>query len=247
MRNISNQSWIAADWPAPMHVHAGTTTRQGGVSLHPYSSFNLARHVDDDNAKVELNRQKLRSLLDLPSEPHWLNQVHGCGISTDTTQLTEADASMTTIKGRVCVVMTADCLPVLITDKKGNCVAAVHAGWRGLQQLAIVKTIESMPIAPEETLVWLGPAIGPQAFEVGDDVRDQFLVQDHKYEQAFVAGKQTGKWLMDVYQVARQQLLEMNITQVYGGKFCTYQEEERFFSYRRDNITGRMASLIWMT
>ena len=244
---MSNESWIAADWPAPKHVHAGTTTRQGGVSLQPYSSFNLARHVDDDNEKVEVNRQKLKSLLDLPSEPHWLNQVHGCNVSTDAAELTEADASMTSIKGRVCVVMTADCLPVLITDKKGSCVAAVHAGWRGLEQRAIVKTIESMPIVPEETLVWLGPAIGPQFFEVGDDVRDLFLIQDNKYAQAFVAVQQSGKWLMDVYHVARQQLLEMNITQVYGGQFCTYQEEQRFFSYRRENITGRMASLIWMT
>jgi YfiH family protein len=243
---MSNESWIPADWPAPVNVRAGTTTRRGGVSKAPYASFNLAQHVGDNVQNVESNRQKLKSLLDLPGEPCWLNQVHGCDISTDDSMLTNADACMTTKKHRVCVVMTADCLPVLITDKRGTSVAAIHAGWRGLEQQAIKKTIDVMSVAPKDMLVWLGPAIGPEAFEVGDDVRDLFLVQDNKFQEAFIAGEQQGKWFMDIYRVAREQLFQLNVAAVYGGDFCTYQDQQRFFSYRRDNVTGRMASLIWM-
>ncbi|MGD8925952.1 MAG: peptidoglycan editing factor PgeF [Thioalkalispiraceae bacterium] len=243
---MASSSWIPADWPAPQHVRAGTTTRLGGLSEGVYSSLNLALHVGDDKDVVNQNRQKLKSLLNLPAEPHWLKQVHGCQVSTDDEMLTEADASVTTKKGRVCVVMIADCLPVLITDRRGTCVAAAHAGWRGLEQQVIARTVQAMSASPEELLVWLGPAIGPQAFEVGNEVRDLFLLQNKKHTAAFIKGKYPGKWLMDVYAVARLQLAELGVVSVSGGDFCTYQDQRRFYSYRRDNITGRMASLIWM-
>jgi YfiH family protein len=240
-------SWLSADWPAPGHVQAGTTTRLGGKSEGVYSSFNLAQHVGDDKDIVNQNRQRLTSLLNLPSDPHWLKQVHGCLVSTDDVILGEADATVTTQKGRVCVVMTADCLPVLITDKQGNCVASAHAGWRGLEQKIIARTVELMPARPEDLLVWLGPAIGPQVFEVGDEVRGVFVQKHKKHSSAFIKGHRPGKWFMNVYAIARQQLAELGVMSVYGGDFCTYQDPQRFYSYRRDNITGRMASLIWMT
>lgn len=243
---MDSQSWIPAQWPAADHVYAGATTRLGGVSHAPYDSLNLAQHVGDDPTNVINNRQQLTEYLGLPREPHWLNQVHGCEVSTDTTVLRNADACMTQTIGRVCVVMTADCLPVLITDKQGTCVAAVHAGWRGLEQQAILKTIEKMPVQTQDLLVWLGPAIGPTAFEVGEEVRDQFIRQGDQFTQAFVPGKQEGKWLMNIYQVARRQLTGINVTAVYGGEFCTYRDQQRFFSFRRNELTGRMASLIWM-
>lgn len=246
MQRVDNRSWIPAQWPVAGHVHAGTTTRLGGGSQAPYDSLNLAQHVGDDSVNVASNRQRLTRYLALPDEPHWLTQVHGCEVSTDAAVITEADACMTQNRGRVCVVMTADCLPVLITDKQGTCVAAVHAGWRGLAQHAVLKTIEKMPALSQDLLIWLGPAIGPTAFEVGEEVRDQFLSQGSQFASAFVAGEQEGKWLMDIYQLARTQLSDINIDSVYGGQFCTYQDEQRFYSFRRNNVTGRMASLIWM-
>ena len=244
---MDSGSWIPAQWPAPAHIHAGSTTRLGGVSQPPFDSLNLALHVDDDPQHVAINRQYLSDYLGLPNEPHWLTQVHGCDVSTDNAITDEADACTTQIAGRACVVMTADCLPVLITDRQGTCVAAVHAGWRGLEQQAILQTIEKMPVNQKDLLVWLGPAIGPEAFEVGEEVRDQFLKQDQHFAKAFVAGKQQGKWLLDIYAIARHQLAGMNIGGVYGGDLCTYQDDQRFYSFRRNKITGRMASLIWMT
>jgi len=244
---MDSSSWIPAQWPAPAHVRAGSTTRVGGVSQPPFDSLNLALHVDDDLQNVASNRQYLSDYLELPSEPHWLSQVHGCEVSTDDAITHEADACMTQTAGRVCVVMTADCLPVLITDKQGTCVAAVHAGWRGLEQQAIKQTVERMPVKPQDLLVWLGPAIGPEAFEVGEEVRDQFIKQDRLLAKAFIAGKQESKWLLDIYAIARHQLAEMNVVGVYGGDLCTYQDAQRFYSFRRDDVTGRMASLIWMT
>jgi len=244
---VDSRSWIPAQWPAPAHIRAGSTTRLGGVSQPPFDSLNLALHVDDDPQSVAINRQYLSDYLGLPNEPHWLTQVHGCDVSTDDVITKEADACMTQTAGRVCVVMTADCLPVLITDKQGTCVAAVHAGWRGLEQQAILQTIEKMPAKPQDLLVWLGPAIGSEAFEVGEEVRDQFLKQDQHFAEAFVASQQEGKWLLDIYNIARQQLAGVNVDNVYGGDLCTYQDAQRFYSFRRDNVTGRMASLIWIS
>lgn len=243
---MDNFIWIPAEWPAADHVYAGTTTRLGGVSHTPYDSLNLAQHVGDDPTKVASNRQQLIEYLGLPNEPHWLNQVHGCDVSTDEVVLQDADACLTQTTGKVCAVLTADCLPVLITDKRGTCVTAVHAGWRGLEQQVVLKAIDKMPVQTQDLLVWLGPAIGPKAFEVGEEVRDQFLRHGDQFSQAFVEGNQEGKWLMDIYQVARMQLTGMNVTGIYGGEFCTYLDEQRFYSFRRNKLTGRMASLIWM-
>ena len=244
---LDKHSWIPAKWPAPAHIHAGTTTRLGGSSQPPFDSFNLATHVEDNPDAVLSNRALLKAYLELPEDPHWLTQVHGCEVSTDERIISEADACMTHTKGRVCVVMTADCLPVLITDREGSCVAAIHAGWKGLELLAIAQTIEMMPAKENDLLVWLGPAIGPEAFEVGEEVRDLFLNQNSQMADAFVNGKAEGKWLMDIYKIARHQLASLNVGAVFGGEFCTYQDRQRFYSFRRNNITGRMASLIWMS
>ncbi len=244
---MDSRSWIPAQWPAPAHILAGTTTRLGGVSASPYNSLNLALHVGDDPESVATNRQALKNFLGLPDEPLWLTQIHGCDVSTDDVITHEADACMTQTAGRICVVMTADCLPVLITDKQGTCVAAVHAGWRGLQQQAIVQTIEKMPVKSQELVVWLGPAIGADAFEVGEEIRDQFLKQDQYYAEAFAAGKQEGKWLLNIYRLARHQLAGLSVAGVYGGDFCAYQDAQGFYSFRRNKVTGRMASLIWIS
>lgn len=237
--------WIAADWPAPANIKAGTTTRQGGVSQGQYASFNLAQHVEDDLSAVQQNRRQLAEWLGLSSEPHWLAQVHGCDVSTDDSPISNADAIVTSGTNQVCVVMTADCLPVLFCDREGICVAAAHAGWRGLAAGVIERTLDKMPVSRDRILVWLGPAIGPEAFEVGSEVKDVFLGKSADFDSAFKPHSE-GKWLMDIYLAARIQLKQLGIEDVYGGGFCTYTEVERFYSFRRDKQTGRMASLVWM-
>ena len=244
---MNEQSWIPAQWPAPANVIAGITTRIGGRSQGEFASFNLAQHVGDAPGSVQENRRQLSTFLHLPNEPHWLEQVHGSAVSTDNNALQTADASTTHIPGQVCVVMTADCLPVLITDQQGQYVAAVHAGWRGLEQQVIFRCIEKMPLAPESLLVWLGPAIGPTAFEVGSEVREQFLDRDPAFIACFINSANKGKWMMDMYGIARLQLAAARVEQVYGGQFCTYSDTTRFYSFRREGKTGRMASLIWIT
>ena len=241
---MDEQSWIKADWSAPTHIKAGCTTRIGGHSLGPYASLNMAMHVGDDPQHVQVNRDSLKQYLHLPQDPHWLTQVHGCRVSSDDHVLGEADACLTSQPGRVCVVMTADCLPVLITDKHGRCVAAVHAGWRGLANGVIGQTIQRLPVAATELQVWLGPAIGPQAFEVGEDVLHSFVGLDDRYRDAFVPRK--NKWLMDIYRTARLQLGMLGVSDVSGGDYCTFEQVELFYSYRCEKQTGRMASLIWM-
>ena len=233
---------ITPNWPAPSKVKAYTTTRQGGHSQPPYDSLNLGDHVDDDPKAVAANRATLRQLL--PAEPVWLKQVHSTKIVTANTSCT-ADASMTTELNKVCVVLTADCLPVLFCDRAGTTVAAVHAGWRGLAGGILEVTLQNLKKAPEDILVWLGPAIGPQAFEVGGEVRDAFTNYLPQATKAFKANGE-GHWLADLYLLARQRLAHHGVTQVFGGEFCTYTDAERFYSYRRDKITGRMASLIWL-
>jgi YfiH family protein len=243
---MAEPGWLPASWPAPAQVRAGVTTRTGGVSLPPYDSFNLAQHVGDDPAAVAENRARLRRFLQLPSEPIWLNQVHGIQVCTDVQTGSQADACVTDLPGQVCVVMTADCLPVLLCDRAGTVVAAAHAGWRGLATGVIAETIRCMRVAPDQLMAWLGPAIGPRAFEVGDDVRTTFLALANEYAHVF-AEHNPGKWLMDIYAAARLQLAELGVAQVYGGDYCTYADSQRFYSYRRDHVTGRMASLIWLS
>lgn len=250
---MSDLNFIIPNWPAPANVKALQTTRAGGVSHAPYASLNLGAHVNDDAIAVAKNRQLLSPYL--PSEPVWVNQVHGVEVidAAQSTCLQNADASFATQKNVVCVTMTADCLPVLLCDNAGTIVSAVHAGWRGLCDGALEASIHAVcraaNIKSNKLMAWLGPAIGPNAFEVGDEVREQFMAKDPQAESAFKA--YGNKWLGDIYQIARQRLNNQGVTQIYGGSvnedFCTYTDEAHFFSFRRDNVTGRMASMIWLS
>lgn len=237
---------ILPDWPAPAHVKALQTTRKGGGSVAPYSSLNLGSHVGDNPLTVNRNRMLLEPLL--PSEPVWLNQTHSIKVADagHAGCLPEADASVTTHRGAVSVVMTADCLPILLCDDQGTVVGAAHAGWRGLCDGVIEATVLEMNVPAGNLMAWLGPAIGPAAFEVGDEVRAAFMEKHAQAEAAFMPGAQHGKWLADIYQLARLRLQGLGVQRIYGGDFCTYSEPERFYSYRRDGVTGRMGSLIWL-
>jgi len=243
---LSESDLILPSWPAPANVRAIQTTRKGGVSVAPYDSLNLGEHTGDNLMQVAANRQLLNR--HVPTEPVWLKQVHGTTV-VDATLASCApvgDAAIARQRQAVCVVMTADCLPVLLCDRAGTVVAVAHAGWRGLLDGVIESTVAAMQVAPEQVLVWLGPAIGPQAFEVGAEVREAFMAKDIMAVQAFVA-RPNDKWLADIYLLARQRLAGLGITQIYGGEYCTYNDTDRFFSYRRDGVTGRMASMIWLT
>lgn len=245
--DLTDVGWIVPDWPAPAAIRAGTTTRQGGVSLPPYTSLNLGGHVGDLPEAVAENRRRLRLQQQLPSEPVWLKQIHGTVVVDAATApgTPEADASFTTDTSTVCAVMTADCLPLLFCNRQGTVVAAAHAGWRGLLDGVIEATVLRMGVAATDLLVWLGPAIGPSAFEVGNEVRDAFIAHDAVATAAFKPSPR-GRWLADIYQLARQRFEVAGATAVYGGDCCTYSDAERFYSYRRDGVTGRMASLIWI-
>ena len=242
---LKKSDFMVPDWPAPSNVHALQTTRVGGVSRAPYDTLNLGSHVGDDPLNVAANRQLLSPFV--PSEPVWLNQVHGTlTIDAETAGCAppDADASYTRQGNVVCATMTADCLPLLFCNQAGTEVAAVHAGWKGLLDGVIESALDKMQSKPSEILVWLGPAIGPQAFEVGSEVRDAFIKKLALAETAFQPHGE--KWLGDIFMLARQRLAERGVTQVYGGGICTYSNPERFFSFRRDNVTGRMATLIWL-
>jgi hypothetical protein len=244
---------IEPNWPAPPWVRAYATTRSGGVSRGAYASLNLGDHVGDQPDRVERNRQLLRERLALPAEPAWLCQVHGCHLVADRFQVhndglgptVEADGMTAHGPGTVCVVMTADCLPVLMCDRRGTRVAAVHAGWRGLAAGILEQACAAMERSAGELLIWLGPAIGAQAFEVGDEVRERFIGPDPVTRAAFLPTAR-GTWLADLAGLARRRLARLGVTEVHGGEYCTLSEPERFFSYRRDGVTGRMASLIWL-
>lgn len=239
------KDFIVPDWPAPTNVKALVTTRGGGVSVGAYASFNLADHVGDDPQAVAENRRWLRDCL--PTEPLWLKQVHGVRCIEIEKNLAgvEADASWTDAAGRVCAVLTADCLPLLLCDESGAVVSATHAGWRGLADGVIEAAVKSLPAPAQKLMAWMGPAIGPEKFEVGADVRDAFFQHDAASAKAFTSIA-NGKWLGDLYQLARQRLNALGVTRIYGGGECTVTDEKRFFSFRRDKVTGRMASLIWL-
>ena len=239
---------INPNWNVPKNIHAFTTTREGGVSLEPYLSFNLGDHVGDDKSAVKTNRTLLVEKFGLPQKPIFLTQTH----STRVLQLPysgqnlEADAVYTNVPHQVCAVMTADCLPVLFTTTSGNEVAAAHAGWRGLCDGVLEETVKCFQAKPEDIIAWFGPAIGPTAFQVGVDVVKQFVAIDEKAKLAFQPDEiEEGKYRGNLYQIATQRLNNLGITQIYGGNHCTFNEKELFFSYRRDNQTGRMASVIW--
>ncbi len=240
---------ITPDWPAPTRVKALQTTRRGGVSIAPYDSFNLGNHVGDNPLAVARNRMLLNRLL--PSEPVWLEQVHGTLVAdADAASChPQADACIARHRGSVCAVMTADCLPVLLCDTQGSVVGAAHAGWKGLAAGVIEATVQAMNADPQNLMAWMGPAIGRDAFEVGEEVRATFTGSDPQAASAFspaplrVEGK---KWLADIYALARLRLNALGIMQIYGGGYCTYREREKFFSYRRDGATGRMGTFIWL-
>ncbi|MGC3981961.1 MAG: peptidoglycan editing factor PgeF [Steroidobacteraceae bacterium] len=244
-----NFEWLQADWPAPANVRTASTLRIGGVSQPPFDTLNLGSHVGDSAEAVLTNRARLADALRLPGEPCWLNQVHGTAVVEAAVRSTPAtaDACVTRSPGKVCAIMTADCLPVLFCSRDGDRVAAAHAGWRGLAGGVLESTVSALNLPGSQLLAWLGPAIGPQAFEVGDEVRIAFTSQDVAAAQAFQPSHRPGHWLADLYLLARQHLARLGVTAVYGGGFCTYTDEARFFSYRRDGRTGRMASLIWMS
>ena len=238
--------FLAADWPAPANVVAGTTLRHGGVSRGVYASLNLASHVEDDPELVLENRRRVARVLELPGEPHWLRQVHEARVAiAPFDEPLEADASVTAHVGVVCAVLTADCLPVLVTDREGSVVAAVHAGWRGLSAGVIGAAVARVERPPEALLAWLGPAISQAAFEVGGEVRDRFLAADADASACFSRNSR-GRWQADLYGLARRELARCGVADVFGGQRCTYAESASFFSYRRDGNCGRMASLIYL-
>ncbi|TBW04554.1 peptidoglycan editing factor PgeF [Azotobacter chroococcum] len=238
-------AWLVPEWPAPARVRACVTTREGGISAAPFDGLNLGDHVGDEPGAVAENRRRLQA--GLGCEPAWLRQVHGVTVvPADPALISEADASWTDHSGIACAILTADCLPVLFCDRAGTRVAAAHAGWRGLAGGVLEATLDALAVAPEELLVWLGPAIGPAAFEVGPEVREAFLERHPRAAEAFVASRNPGRFMADLYQLARIRLAARGVEAVYGGGFCTYGDP-RFYSYRRAPHTGRFASLVWLT
>lgn len=245
---------ITPNWPAPDNIHAYSSTRLSGKSQGVYEGLNLALHVSDDPGIVVQNRRQLSEAINLPNEPFWLNQVHqSTALNTSMQQnkledgvAPDADASFSLQANQVCAVMTADCLPVLICNSQGDKVAAVHAGWRGLAEGVIENTVAGLNERPGRLLAWLGPAIGPQAFEVGEEVRSAFVDKFAQAELAFIQNR-PGHYLADIYQLARLVLNGVGVKAIYGGEYCTFNDADHFYSYRRDGTTGRQVSLIWFS
>jgi len=240
-------SLLQFDWRLPAGVHAAFTTRAGGVSAPPWDSFNVATHVGDDPARVSANRARLKTLLALPAEPAWLNQVHGtvvADLDSPMQGVIAADAAVARESGRVCVVMVADCLPVLFASRDGTRIAAAHAGWRGLASGVLEQTVTALGVPGAQLTAWLGPAISIEHFEVGDDVRTAFVDADREAAAAFVSNAR-GRWQADLVALARRRLSALDITDVSGGQWCTFADRERFYSHRREGKGGRMAALIW--
>ncbi|MEO8018557.1 MAG: peptidoglycan editing factor PgeF [Pseudomonadota bacterium] len=241
-------SLLPFDWRLPGGVHAAFSTRAGGASAAPWNSFNLAAHVGDAPANVAVNRATLKSALALPAEPSWLNQVHGVAVSDldapPTMSPQTADAAVATVPGRVCVVMVADCLPVLIASRDGKRIAAAHAGWRGLAAGVLERTVAALDVPGAELTAWLGPAISRQHFEVGEDVRAAFVTGDGGAAAAFEPNSR-GRWQADLVALARRRLAALGVSDVSGGQWCTFADRDRFYSHRRDGQGGRMAALIW--
>jgi len=239
---------IKADWPAAKHINAITTTRLGGFSEGRYKGLNLAVRCGDELNIVNKNRRLISDEFSWKSPPTWLNQKHSANIvrAENYNDSEIYDASFTEQTNRICVVLTADCLPILICDQKGTTIAAIHAGWRGLAAGIIENSITNLSLAPENILVWLGPAISKKTFEIGAEVRDVFVKKDHDLASAFSPSTNSEKWMADIYLIAKITLNGLGITEIFGGNYCTYSDEESFYSYRRDGETGRMGSFIWM-
>lgn len=246
---ISKPDFIVPDWPSPAGIRAAFTLRAGGVSRPPFDTFNIAAHVGDDADAIAGNRARLRESLALPAEPVWLQQVHGHRVvdldrQTSRDSLGPADAAITRSPGRVCAIQVADCMPVLFAAADGSVVGAAHAGWRGLAGGVLESTARAMNAPAGELMAWMGPAIGPAHFEVGEEVRAAFLAADSGAAAAFTANER-GRWQCDLYALARRRLAAMGVRAIHGGGWCTYADAVRFFSYRRDGRCGRMAALIW--
>jgi polyphenol oxidase len=239
--------WLEADWPAPAAVRVVSSFRTSGVSAPPYDSLNLAEHVGDVAAHVADNRRRLTAAAGLPSEPVWLEQVHGTRVlDVDAAcEVAPADAIFTRQRGRVCAILTADCLPLVLAADAGDLVGAAHAGWRGLAAGVIESTIDALGEAPARLLAWLGPAIGPEHFEVGAEVREALLVQDGGAAQAFTPNAR-GRYRADLFTLARRRLVAAGVKRIYGGGVCTFADKARYFSHRRDGITGRQGTFIWL-
>jgi len=234
---------FAPDWPAPPNVRAWVTER-GGPSR--YGALNLGAHVGDEPSSVAANRARLRAALALPAEPTWLEQVHGTRVlDLDRSALAPADGAVTSCVGVVCAVLTADCLPVLLCDRAGRRIGVVHAGWRGLLAGVLPAAVRALAVPPAEIVAWLGPAIGPAAYEVGADVREPFVAQHAATARWFVPNAR-GRWQADLYGLARDALAAAGVRAVHGGGLCTFADAERFFSHRREAPCGRMATLVWL-
>lgn len=252
-RALPHVAWLTPDWEVPPQVRALSTLRQGGLSTGTYASFNLAQHVGDEPGHVRDNRALLRSAAGLPAEPMWLEQVHGTAVAIHADAAgavgatsPRADAAVALVPGHVCVVMTADCLPVVFADRAGTRVGVAHAGWRGLVAGVLEATVSALQAPPAELVAWLGPAIGPQAFEVGPEVHAAFVARDAANAAGFMRNA-AGRYQADLYRLARQALLRSGVVAVTGGSYCTHGDPARFFSFRRDGgRTGRMATLAWL-
>jgi YfiH family protein len=249
---MSAVSVLRVEWPAPARVRAVLSLRGGGRSVGAYASLNLAAHVGDDHEAVVANRARLRAQLSLPQEPLWLTQVHGTRVhdadqraGPDASSPPEADAAVTRTDGTVLAVLVADCMPVLLCRRDGAGIAIAHAGWRGLAAGVVEAALGRLGAAPAQLLAWLGPAIGPAHFEVGDEVRDAFCKHDTRATAAF-APNARGRWQCDLHQLAMQRLQGSGVSSIHGASRCSFEERDGFYSYRRDGTTGRMAALIWM-
>ena len=245
---LAKQRYVVPEWPAPANVLAVASKRDlATTDANPMAGFNVARHVADDLQRVTLHRQQLRTDLQLPQEPAWLNQVHGTKVASlplPGSTLVDADASFSDQRGQACVVMTADCLPVLFCDRQGSRVAAAHAGWRGLAEGVLENTLALFP-NPHDVMAWLGPAIGPAAFEVGEDVKRAFVTDNAQAEACFVSREHApGKYLADLYALARLRLQSCGVESIYGGQECTFSQQQDYFSHRRNPNSGRQLSLI---
>ena len=244
MRSSPHRGWIVPDWPAARRVRSLITTRVGGVSSGAFATLNLSVRVGDDPGCVARNRAILRA--SLPADPAWMKQVHGAAVidPARAAQDAEADGAVTRSPGCVCAVMTADCLPVFLSERAGRAAGIAHAGWRGLAGGIVESVVRAMEVPPEDLIAYLGPGIGARRYEVGGDVRKVFVDGDPGAGICF-APQRDGKYFADLYALARRRLAAAGVTEIYGGEFCT-ASDERFFSFRRDRTTGRMASLVWL-
>ena len=247
MTRSEKAAWLDADWPAPPGACALVTTRHGlGISQAPFDEFNLGARCGDEAEAVAENRRQLESALRLPSAPRWLKQVHGIDVSIDPGfDEPEADAAVTAMPGVVLAILTADCLPVVFAAKDGSEIGAAHAGWRGLAAGVLEATVAAMATTPRDIVAWLGPAAGPQAYEIGEEVFDTFVARDRRAETAFAATR-PGHWKVDLYTLAKQRLADAGVAGVHGGGLCTISDPARFFSHRRDRRSGRIATLAWI-